>query len=510
MAGTLYTFTVRDQGTIRDDMLRAQRNGLIARGVPSPNVTPDSDEYVRAQALANELAVVEANCVIKADEAMPDTAVGDALARRAAPYGLTKRPAGGSVGAIIFSASTTSAVAAGLLLADGAGNTFQVTVSSSYANGDPIPIAAVMPAGAVLGSKTNHAAGDRLRWQNQPAFSASDAPVGAGGLVNGTDAEDDETFRQRYFAVLQVPPNAGGNWMSTVVLTEQSSPAIQTAFVHPAIQGGATLHVAVTAAPTATNKNRDVASTTMTGTVIPAVQGALADHAAVTVTTVTNVPTNIAFQLSLPSAPTASPPGPGGGWLDGTPWPSTTSGTAPVTITAVTSTTVMTTDAATPPTVGVSRIAWLSPLNWTLYTATVIGVSGTSGAYVITLDTPFVGIAAGNYIFPQSVNQLTYVAAMLAGFQFLGPGEKSSNASALLRGYRHPPPAVSWPYVIGASMRKALTDSGTEVQAAEFFYRNGDGVTLTGGSGVLTPAVPGTITNPPHIFVPQNIGFYAA
>ncbi len=505
MVATLYTFAVRDQATIRDDMLRCQRNGLIARGVPDPNVTPDSDEYVRAQGLANELAVVEANCVLKADEAMPDTATGAALYRRAAPYGLTPRPAGGSVGAIIYGASITSAVTAGSLLTDGAGFTYQVTVSGTYANGDTIPVASIS-----VGSKSNHAAGDRLRWQTPPAFAASDAAVWAGGLTNGTDAEDDETFRQRYFAVLQVPPNAGGNWMSTVVLTEQSSPAIDKSWVYPALQGGATLHVAVAAAPTLTNKNRDVATTTMTGTIIPAVQGALADHAAVTVTTVTNVPTNIAFQLNLPAAPTTSPPGPGGGWLDGTPWPSTTAGTAPVTITAVTSTTVMTTDATTSPSAGVSRIAWLSPLEWKLYTATVIGVTGTSGAYVLTLDTPFVGITSGSYIFPQSVNQLTYAAAVIAAFQFLGPGEKSSNASALLRGYRHPPPAVSWPYTIGASMRKALTDAGTEVQAAEFVYRDGDSTTLTGGSGVLTPAVPGAVASAPHIFVPANLAWYAA
>ena len=502
MAAPLYTFAVRDQATIRDDMLRAQRNGLIARGVPAPNVTPDSDEYVRAQALANELAVVEANCVLKADEAMPDTATGTALTRRAAPYGLTKRAAGGSTGAIVFSASATSAVAAGNLLTDGAGFTYQITASGSYANGDTIPIAAVS-----TGSATNRAAGDKLRWKNPPAYSAADASVAAGGLTNGTDAEDDETFRSRYYAVLQVPPNAGGNWMSTVVLTEQSSPAIQKAYVYPALQGGATLHVVVVAAPTSTSKNRDVAAATMTGTIVPTVQGALADHASVTVTTVVNVNADIAFQIFLPDAPTASPPGVGGGWLDGSPWPST-SGTAPVTITAVTSTTVMTTDAATPPTDGVSRIAWFSPLTWTLYTATVLSHTGTTGAYVLTLDTPFVGIAAGHYIFPQSVNQATYLAAALAIFALMGPGEKSANVSALLRGYRHPSPVVSWPATLGSAVRKALTDAGTEVQSAEYIYRTAGGVTLTGNTGVLTPVVPTAVTIAPNIYVPRNLGFY--
>jgi hypothetical protein len=308
--------------------------------------------------------------------------------------------------------------------------------------------------------------------------------------------------------VLQVPPNAGGNWQTYAVLTEQSSPAIAKAWVYPAIQGGATVHIAVAAAPTATNKNRDVATATMTGTIVPAVQGALADHAAITVTTVTNIPTDIAFLLTLPDPPTASPPGPGGGWLDGSAWPTTTAGASAVTITAVTSTTVMTTDAVTSPTVGVSRIAWLSPLNWTLYTATVIGVSGTSGAYVITLDTPFVGIATGNYIFPQSVNQATYIAALFAAFSLMGPGEKTANTSALARGFRHPPPVTSWPNAIDAFLCKALTSAGDEVRAAEYIYRAAGSFFRAGSAGTLGPYVAVSVTSPPKIFVPQNIGFY--
>ncbi len=502
MTSPLYTFTVRDPATIRDDMLRGIRNALIARGVPNPNVTPDSDEYVRAQGLANELAVVEANCILKADEAMPDTATGEALESRAAPYGLSKRPAGGSAGAIVFSSSVASAVAAGSLLADGAGLTYRVTTSGSYANGDTIPVVAVS-----TGAATNRAAGDKLRWQNAPAYSAPDADVWLGGLVNGTEAEDNETFRARFFAVLQVPPNAGGNWQTHAILAEQSSPAVSKAFVYPALEGGATVHVAVAAAPTATNKNRDVAPITMTGTIIPTLLGALFSPAETTITTVQNVPIDVAFRMDLPDAASASPPGLGGGWLDGSPWP-VTNGTQPVMITAVTSTTVLTTNAMTPPQAGVSRIAWLSTLTWTVYSATVIGVTGTPGAYVITLDKPFVGVGVGAFIWPQSVQQDRYVAAILAAFSLMGPGEKTTNTRALVRGYRHPPPSVAWPSSIGSSMRKALTDAGDEVAAAEYIYRTDGVTTLTAGSGLLTPQPPYNITLAPNQYTPRNIGLY--
>ena len=504
MAATLYTFEVRDIATIRSDMLRAQRNGLIARGVPSPNVTPDSDDYVRAEGLAKELTVVEANCVIKADEAMPDTATGEALANRAAPYGLTKKPAGGSVGAIVFASSAASLVPSGSLLTDASQLTYKVSSGGTSANGESIAIEAVS-----VGAATNHAAEDLLRWQSPPAYSSTDATVDVGGLVNGTDAETDEMFRARFFGVLQVPPNAGCNWSAVRVIAQNAHTSVQDGFIYPAIQGGATMHVAVTAAPTTTNKSRAVASTTMTAIVIPSISGELpSEHIALTTTTVTDVPTDVAFKLFIPDAPTASPAGLGGGWLDGTPWPST-GGSAAVKVTGVTSTTVITCDAPTPPVSGVSRVAWLSPYDWKLYTATVTGtVSGVPGAYVVTLDTPFIGIATGCYLWPQAENQAAYVAAVLAAFSLMGPGEKTTNVSALARGYRHPTSNAGWPYTLGAWMRKALTDVGDEVDAAEYILRYDGTTTLVGDTGVLTPQVPGVVTSPPNILIPRHIGFY--
>ncbi len=500
----LYTFEgARDPDTIRDDFLRVVRAGLIARGIANPNVTPDSDFYVEGTALGNELAVVEANAVLKADEQMPDTAIDEGLARICAIYGLAKRAAVGSTGAIIFESSAVSLIVTGSTLIDGAGLSYEVSVGGSYANGDSIPIAAVD-----LGDATNLAEGDSLRWVSAPTYSAPAALVDEGGLINGADAEDDEVLRSRLFARLQTPPG-GGNWQFIAELAEAASPSVQKAFVYPAAQGPATVHAAVTASPTATNKSRVVASTTMSGVVVPYVQGLLPEHSLSTITTVADVNTDVAIGLSLPSARTASPPGPGGGWLDGTPWPSV-DGTAyyKVAVTAVTSTTVFTVDARTLPTIGVSRIAWLSPYDWTLYKATVTAVSGSIGAYVITIDTPFVGIATGCLIFPQSLNQATYVAAILASYQLMGPGEKTTNVSALVRGFRHPTPSTAWPSTLGSHMLRAVSNTGEEVASEQFLYRTDGTTTINGGSNTVSPQVPGTITDPPKQFVPRHIAFY--
>lgn len=505
MGTPLYTFTVFDQNDIRDNWLRTYRAGLIRRGVTSPNVTPGSDAYVEAQAFANELAVVEANAVIKCDELMEDTATGEALERLANRRGLSKRAAAGSAGPIVFDSSADSLVAVDAELIDGAGLRYKVIVGGTYSDGDTIPITAID-----TGDATNLAEDDSLRWVSAPPFSAPTALVGVGGLVNGVDAEDDETLRARLLARMQSPPG-GGNAQHVAELAEAASPSVQKAFTYPAIEGPGTFHVAVVAAPTATNKSRAIAAATLTGTITPYVQGNVPEHVYSVITNATDTNTDVAIALTLPSATTGSPPGPGGGWVDGSPWPSV-DGTSyfKVTVTAVVSTTSFTVDAQTAPTPNVSRIAWLSPTEWKLYTAVVTAFTGAVGAYDITIDTPFVGITTGCYVWPQCAKQDTYVAALLAAYQLMGPGEKSANASALVRGFRHPPVSTSWPSSLGPHILRALADAGDEVFATQFLYRSDGTTTINGASGIVSAQVPASVSDPPNIFIPRHIGFYQA
>ncbi len=230
-----------------------------------------------------------------------------------------------------------------------------------------------------------------------------------------------------------------------------------------------------------------------------------------TTTTVANVNTDVAFALSLPEAPTANPAGPGGGWVNGTPWPAPDGvSTFRCTVTAVTSTTVFTVDATTPPTIGVSRVAWLSPTEWKLYTALVTNVSGTSGAYVVTLDRAFTGITTTSYIWPECANAQVYVDAILAAYALLGPGEKTTNASALARGFRHPAPSNGWPSALGPQLARAISNAGDEVEDVTFYHRTDGTTTLTTAGGTVKPQAPSAITDPPNQFIPRHIGLYRA
>lgn len=499
----IYDFVAKSAAEHREDYLRTLKVGLISRGVPNPNILPGSDEYARADALANELAVISANTIIKVEDVMPDSAEGDDLARIAAVYGLTKQGAAGSVGAVILSSSQSTTVTTGQELIDEEGLRYAVTLGGTYVDGDVIPIAAVD-----TGERTNRDEGDNLRWTSSPAFADEGALVAPGGLTNGIDEENDEVLRQRLLAYLRNPPKSG-NWEYVAELAEASSPSVQKAAVYPAIQGGATFHVAVWAAPTASNKSRVVAGTTLSGTITPYVQGQMPEHAYSVVTSVTDVNADVAFGLILPDAPTAVPPGGGGGWLDGTPWPNIDgTSTFRVRVSSVTNTTNFVVDAVTAPQVGISRIAWLSPYNWTLYTAKVTASTGSSGAYTITIDNPFPGITAGCYIWPNCLNAQAYVDTVLESFAMLGPGEKTTNTSALLRGFRHPKPGTAWPSQLGGFFLRNLTADHEEVEASQYYHRTDGTTTVTGTAGQVTPQVPGSVTDPPKIFVPRHIAFY--
>lgn len=491
---------------IRDAFLRTLKLGLIAAGVANPNVSPGSDWYVVGQAVGNQLAVTEANAAIKADELMPDTAQDEGLLRLCAVYGLSARPASGSIGPVVITCSQTTSVATGAQLVDGKGQTYQVVVGGLFSNQATIIVKALS-----TGSETNLVEGTVLRWVSTPAFADEKAPVGPGGLVNGAPAENNEVLRQRLYDRLRNAPGSG-NASHVQSIALQSHPSVQSAFVYPAIQGGATAHVACLAAPTSTNKSRDIALATMNGSVAPYIVGFLPEHVYSVITTATNVDADVAFGLVLPESPAASPPGPGGGWLNPAPWPAPSADAGNnwrCTVTAVTSNSQFTVDALTAPTAGVSQIAWLSPYEWKLYRATVASVTGSSGAYVITLDSPFVGIAVGCYIWPDCENAQAYCDSVLAAFALMGPGEKTTNASALIRGFRRPRPSLSWPYSLGGHLTKAITANSAEVASAQFFHRTDSVQTpLTGPAGLLVPQVPVSISDAPKVFRPRHIAFY--
>jgi hypothetical protein len=504
------TFYQKSPKQVHDDGVRTERNGLISIGIANPNTGPGSDIDKKWTAIGNEIAVGQANGVISVDANMPDTATGANLDRWLAVFLLTRNPAAGSHGVVTISLNQASTlIPSNAQLTDTAGLRYQVATGGTYVNQAQVPIIAID-----TGVSTNHGNGDVLTWVVPPPFSGPTATVGTpgstDGLVDGSNSEVgvDGPPRARLYSRLQNPP-LGGNWSQVAQWATQAVPGIVAlACVYPALLGPGTVFFTVSATVnltgpfTSNSFSRAVPSTLVSTSILPYVQGQYPEHAYVQGLSSADLPCDVAMQLDLPNSPSAQPPGPGGGWLDGAPWPPS-NGTDGVRITAITSPTVITVNATTTtsPATGGTHISWISQSTWTIYSATVTGVSGSSGAWVLTLDTPLPGVAIGQMIFPTSLNQNTYLLALLTAFAGMGPGEWTNNSTILARGFRHPLPGLNAPYSMGATQLSAVIRSANEVSDASYIFRSFTTPTLPSGPLGSTA---------PFVMTPQSIGFYAS
>ena len=497
MASTKFKYKTSSE--FRDDFLRSVSNGLqTIVGIANPNVSYGTDHYIIGEAIGKIAELASYNAIVAADAQMADTATGEDLYRIASIYGLSLRPAGPSSGSLVLSASNAVGIISGQQLIDPSGLRYQVSVGATYADGESVPIVSID-----TGTGTNIAAGVVLRWVSPPAYVSPKALVGTGGLTGGVNAEADEDLRSRLLARLR-NPIGGGNWAQLADAAEVSSSAVQKAFVYPAYNGPSTVQIAVVGAPSATNKNRDVNSLIVSGTVKPAIQAITFEGVEILVTTVQNVPASVSVGLSLPAATTASPPGPGGGWLDGNPFPYSTYNSpyifSGVVFKSTNTSFRVLSDSA--PTAGVSRIVYVSP-DWTVYHAKVLSfnptpiIIGGSNAWDIVVDTPLLDIDVGSWIFPDALNMDTYIASLLSVFANMGPGQITSTSSLLPYAYRRPYAADSWASDLGPSVLKFISNTGDEVLDVQYLYKS-----------LNAPSVPGDVTDGPNILTPLNIGFY--
>lgn len=486
-------FKTKTAAQFRDDFLRSVRNGLITVvGIPNPNVSFGTDHYIIAEAIGKIAELASFNAITAADAQMADTATGEDLIRIGTIYGLSLKPAGSSAGNIILDSTQTVGIVNGQQLIDPNGLRYQISVGGIYADDSSVPLSSID-----IGSGTNLAAGTVLRWVSPPAFVGPTALVATGGLIGGVDAESEENFRARILNRLR-HPIGGGNWPQFAALAENSSTAVQKAYVYPAFNGPSTVQTCVISAPTDTNKNRDVNALIVTGTVTPAVVAGVFEGIEVTITTCVNIDADVSIGLTIPDSTSASPPGPGGGWLDGTPWPTpvdtTTNG---ANITAVTNSTTFTVNSAVAPTDNISQFIFITD-DWQIIHSKVLFHTG-SGPYNVTVETPCTGIAVGDWIFPDAVKMETYVNGLLQVFGNLGPGEITDIEGLLPHAFRRPRPTESNPSDIGPSILKFISNLGDEVLDVRYLY-----------TPIISPPLPSNVFNGPNILVPKRIAFYPA
>ena len=470
-------FVVKTREQIRSDYTRTVSAGLVGLGIPNPNVSEGTLDYLRGDALGAFGEDIGNLVQIKANAALPDTAGKndpEELFRIARIIKKSLRPAGPSRGKIILETTTDVAVGipSGAQLVNDAGLTFEVSVPGPYSDGDEITCQSFD-----TGRATNIEAGSTLRWVSPPPFVVKTAVVAPGGFLYGVDQEDIEGLRERVIDHYANPPG-GGNWAQVAEVAERSS-FVSRAFVYPGVYGGNTLHVCVVRAPTETNKSREIDQATIDAFIAPNIIGEFPTFADIVVTSATDYPADVSFELNLPSSRLASPPGPGGGWLDASPWPKPYTSDGFASVISVTSAVEFVVRAEGTPIVG-SQIVYISPVDFYIYHGIVQAVSqddaiGFPNDWRIVVDSVFLSvratstpIAVGDWISPDAERFDAYVAAALAAFASIGPAEKTTSPGLLPRALRKPAKVYKYPADAGPYALRQMILAGEEVLDSSF------------------------------------------
>ena len=522
---------VNSSATITNNILRTVKNGQIAAQIASgvtnpvsPDVSLGSFVGLLARGVANEVSTATSTISTALDLQMPDTATGAALDRWLNLYNIPRRvaaPAYGTVSGLTSPLSASAFIPAGTQLTGPTGLRYAVLTNGFYGSGTNITVYSVD-----IGTQCDLEGGGILQWVVPPAYFASTVTVSTTNPITGaSDAEDDGTARQRLLAFLADPPSSG-NPSQIIDFATSSDPSVQTAFVSPAARGPGSIDVVVVGYAGATTPERNVDSGVLTNVIGPYITGNVTGAVDTQVFNVNNYSVDVVLNLSLPYPATASPPGPGGGWLDPNPF-GTNYLTADEPAICVLDGYAMSGNTSgvpqnTPNSFWISMpagqplpngitysVSYLSPTDYTLYSAVTTGVvipysaypslSAFTNLYYITLSSPFYDSATlggppkpGCLIFPTAANTAKYVADFLAYTTNLGPGERTANVSLLPRAYRQPAEALSYNYILNSRCVKPVLDSGPEVYDGTLSYLGFYGTDYT--ATAATPNGP-AITN---------------
>lgn len=477
--------------------LRLYRNGLIRRGV-SPDTAAKATAkgtvvQVKIRAFAELLTSVFYNERAVEDAQMPDSAVGDDLVRLAAAYGITPSTGSGAAGDVVVTCSGSVTYAEGQeLVADKTGKRYRVVVTQTVTSGGSVGV-----IGVDVGRATNLAAGAPLTWVSPPGGSSVSCVVGVAGLTDGQDADDDARLRERLLKRLQNPPGSA-NWPQLRQWAEEASASVEGAFVYPAVHGPSTAHVAFVVAGTQENAYRRAAPSALVAAVQNHVLSLSAEPFDLFISTVVEQAASVSLKVGIPY--TVGTGDLGGGWIDDTPWPSPLA-TAGVAVTAVATASTITVNATSAPAVG-SHIAIWNAADAAFIHAIVAASSGSSGAYVLTLDQSYIGITVGSYVSPDAERIDDYGATLCAQFARLGPGPR-----VLLdaRTSRHPAISPLDPAAITGAMAAAVQSQFGEMTSCVFAAVNGSATTAP----YSLPSAATGLNQAPNIWIPTQIGFYA-
>jgi len=488
---------IRNQ-LLNDLLFRHDRAGLKV------NVKRGSPAYFRAEALANRVSLAYNNGQARLRAVDPNEAVGDDLEALAGFYGVFRRPASKASGFVTIAlepGSTSVSIPVGHVIVSPLGVEYQTTLAYATAGaGDTLQVE------AINGGDTDVAAGTVMTWASASVAGLKPfATVGTAGLDGGREADDDETLRTRLKRAL-ANPAGGGNWAQTAQAAEDASAAVAQAFIYSTLRGAGSVDVAVLGPPT--DLVLGVSTQVAVASAVAGIFPGIPTDEAVNVTAIALEALDIVVDLDLPLPQIAG--GSTGGWTDTLPWPSDAE-TAGVfaEVTAVGAGTITVDSTSADPPVAGNRFAVWDASEETMLEFSVVSVAGSSGAYVITVDTQQTtllgNVAVGARCSALADNLQLYADTFVAQVKALGPGEKTADSDLLRYARRQPRPENDAPFALTSRALSAITNAYVEVSDASYAQRVETGTTTTR----TEPSVPSTTADPPKKLSVENLSFRA-
>lgn len=489
---------------LRQQYLRDIRLGAVDAGMTGvPPTNPGSDWYLKASAAAGIGMIAVTNIRTADDDQNVLTASGDALKKKRDEKGIPPVIPQGATGAIVCQVLGSTVIRDGQRFVYP--NGLQGQVVGNYTYSSATYDAQINVKAIDVGTKTNLAAGTVVRFAPAPTNVELEAKVSQTiPLTGGVDEEDTERLRARILNTERNRP-AGGNWGQIRQLTLDSFPGVQDCYVYPALGGPGTQKVVPVrkfdrtalswsriCSPALLNMVRQKLFSNLpiyTGTVVQASADQTADAS---------------LLVTIPSSALSG--GNGQGWTDQTPWPQLV-GADNGRVTVTTSYAsgyriVVSANTSTAPVANQTTIAWWSPADMVFRVALVTTVSGSAGAWDLTLDRILTSsrgtkVAVGDYICPAALNLTRYGSTWLDYLEQLGPGENTSDTGRL-------PTALRRPLVTDEDLANI-----TGVAFAAFKNNHQEITDISWGYNSTTaPTVPGSADTAPNVLVPRHFGVY--
>ncbi len=481
--------------------LRDVRLASIQAGNDDVPVGYGSDFWLTSQGLSGMALQGFRNIALSESDQNVLTAEGDALDIIRVGYGIPEVSASPGRGRITIRVSGSATITNGQAFLYPNGKSGRVI--GTYVN--PSDKSDINVECTTNGTSGNLKSGETVRFIGTPINVTTEALVSTDEpITGGTDTETDARKRLRILNVLRNKP-AAGNWshLRQIVLDENGG--VQNCFVYPALGGPASVKVVAV-------KDFNPADVDFSRSVSDALLSAIRDDLQakvpigiqVVVQTAASEYTDITLKLTIPSSSKSG--GNGLGWLDIAPWPSLDVADAgKVTVSAVNATFdsfTVSANTTVEPIEGQTHLSWWSAVDRKFHSGLIILKTGTTGAWVVTMDRPLVdstgaGPATGDYVCPQCKNIDGYGTEWINLFRSLGTGENTATVALLPRASRHPYVADEAPYSVTNASLKAMTQRFNEITDFALGY------TLK-----VTPTVPSLRETPPNILIPRRFAVY--